>query len=398
MRIVHLIFDHWIAKLLSLLLAFGLWTFVVNTGYRQAVWPDPISVQARDITQGLAVASVLPTIEVEVYAPTASFQRLSTADMQAFVNLAGLPSGTHTLEIKVFADDPNVRILNIEPSLTDVTLEKQRTEKFDLKFETEGELGQGYVADRVELDPDKVNVTGASSLLKQIDQVVIRLNLNGETSTVEKSLAPQALDKDRNPIQGLVFDPVEVQVKLPVIQAEDAKSVGIQVQTKNEPADGFFVGSIKATPSTTTAQGSSKALSEITVLKTEPIDLSGASASFERTVKLVLPPNVRADPQEVNVKVEIKAGSLSADFTVTPEVVNLESGRAATVDPTSVRVTLTGPADQIREIQERGPRLQIDVSGRGVGEHNITLTREMLGVSGDVRASFSVGSVTVRIV
>jgi YbbR domain-containing protein len=397
-RVIHLIFDNWIAKIVVVILAFGLWAFVVNTGFRQAILPETIPVTPRDVAQNLAIASSLPSVEIEVYAPTASFQRLKPADIQAFVNLAGLSAGEHTLEIKVFADDPNVRILHIEPSLTTIVLEKKVTEEFEVKLETEGDLGQGYVADKAESTPESVEVSGAASVINSIDQVVVRLPLNGETSTVEKTLTPLALDKDRNVVSGITFDPQQIEVRLPVIQAEDAKKVGIEVSTEGEPADGFFIGTISSDPSSATAQGSSKALAEITTLKTESIDVSGATTTIERTVKLVLPPNIRAEPSQIKVTIEIRAGTLSEDVSLPPEVVNVGPGLASTVSPANVAITISGPADRVRTALDAGLHLRIDASGRGEGEFVAALTSDLLGLPEGVRASFSIGSVTVSIV
>jgi YbbR domain-containing protein len=397
-RIFHLIFDNWIAKIVVVILAFGLWAFVVNTGFRQAVLAETIPVTPRDVAQNLAIASALPSVEVEVYAPTANFQRLKPEDIQAFVNLAGVAAGEHTLEIKVFADDPNVRILHVEPSLATVVLEKKVTEEFEVRLETEGDLGQGYVADKAESTPESVEVSGAASVINSIDQVVVRIPLNGETSTVEKTLVPQALDKDRNVVSGVTFDPQQVEVRLPVIQAEDAKKVGIEVATEGDPAEGFFVGTISTDPSSATAQGSSKALAEITTLKTEPIDVSGATSTIERTVKLVLPSNVRAEPAQIKVTIEIRAGTLSEDISLPPEIINVSPGLAATVSPSNVAITISGPADRVRSAFDAGLHLRIDASGRGEGDFTVTLSADLLGLPEGVRASFSVNSVTVSIV
>ena len=337
-------------------------------------------------------------MQVEVRAPTASFQALETDEFHAFVNASGLQAGTHTLEIKVVADDPNVRILDITPALAEVVLEKRKAEQFDVELETEGELGQGFVADETSLEPNRVSVSGAASVLDRIAKIVVRLPLNGETSTVEQRLSPQALDAERNPLPGLDFDPTQVTVKLNVARAEDAKEVGVEAETSGQPASGFFVGKITVEPSTVTAQGSSKTLDELDTLKTEVINLEGATQNIEATIDLDTPPNVRADPSSVTVRIEIKAGRTSQDVNLPPEIVNLDAGRAATVDPASVTVTLSGPTDRVRQLVRDGLHLRIDASGQGPGDFSVDLTESLLGLPAEVRATFGVGTVTVHVV
>lgn len=394
-RLLDAITNNWVAKIIVLILAFGLWAFVVNTGYRTAPLAESVPVIARDVPVNLAVASPLPSVEIEVFAPTASFQRLKANDVQAFVNLAGLSAGTHSLEIKVFADDPNVRILEITPSLLEITLEQKKTETFEVRLETEGSLGQGYVGDKAEISPSEIEVTGAQSTIDQIDQVVVRLPLNGETGTVERSLTPVALDGDRNELQNLTFNPDSIDVRLPVIQAEDAKSVGIEVKTFGQPAEGFFVGNISTDPSTATAQGSSKALTEITTLSTESIDLSGATETIETTVQLETPDNVRAEPSSIKVTIEIRAGSATRTVSARLEAIN--TNLSASFDPGSVDVTLSGPADKIRDATNQEIVARIDLSSLDEGEHTIQLLGSHLGLDDAIEISFSIGSVTVTL-
>ncbi len=396
-RLINAIFSNWVAKIIAIVLAFGLWAFVVNTGYRSAVLPESVPVVARDVPQTLALASSLPSVQIEVFAPTASFQRLKTGDIQAFVNAAGLSAGTHQVEIKVVADDPNVRITKVMPSTLELTLEKKNTDTFDVKLETDGSLGQGYVADKAELSPNKVEVTGAASAIGQIDQVVVRLPLNGETSDVQRTLVPVALDKDRKEVSNLIFDPATVDVKLPVIQAEDAKSVGITVDTTGDPAEGFFVGTISTDPSTATAQGSSKALSKITTLSTEPIDLSGATETIERTVKLVTPDNVRADPDSVKVHIEIRAGTLTRRVSAQVQPTNVGSGLASSVQPATIELLLTGPADKVRTASANDIVVKVDVKGKAAGSYTVQLLRDMVDLDSAIDVEFNPGSVTIAL-
>ncbi len=391
------IFNNWQAKLLSILLAFGLWAFVVNTGFRQEVLPEQIPVTLRDLATDLAVATPLPDVSVEVFAPTASFQRLQPKDLTASINLAGLEAGDHTLEIKVFAEDPNVRIVKISPSLVELTLEEKESENFEVKIETEGQLGQGFVADKAKVEPKDIKVSGASTLLNDIDQVVARIAFNGETTDLEKTVAPVALDADRNQIKGLTYEPEKVDIKVPVLIADDAKTVGVEVDTTSNPAEGFFVGNISVEPSTVTAQGSSKALEDISVLKTETIDLSGATENLERTVKLNLPDNVRAEPEQVKVIIEINAGTSSKEISLPPQITNIGSGLSSTVDPPNLSITLTGPTNQLQDLSASTVNLRVDVSGLGAGDHTVSLTREMLGLSHEVQVNFSVSSIVVHI-
>ena len=394
-RLSHIFLDNWIAKIIVIVLAFGLWAFVVNTGYRSDVLPESISVTARDVPDTLAIASELPAVQVEVFAPTASFQRLKTNDIQAFVNTAGLSAGNHSLEIKVFADDPNVRVLEVTPPFLELTLENKRTDVFAINLETEGSLGQGFVADKAELSSQDVRVTGATSTIAAIAQVVVRLPLNGETGAVERTLTPVALNQDREELNNLSFSPEVIEVRLPVIQAEDAKSVGIEVDTAGQPAEGFFVGTISSDPSTTTAQGSSKALSEITTLVTETIDLSGATETIERTVKLITPDNVRAEPSNISIKIEIRPGSLTRTVDARIEATN--TNLSASFSPASISITLRGPADKVRSAGESDVVARIDVASLGEGQHTLQLQRSQFGLDDQIEIDFVQTSVDVTL-
>ncbi|MFO0702493.1 MAG: CdaR family protein [Candidatus Andersenbacteria bacterium] len=202
-RLARAVVAHWGAKLVALLAAIGLWAFVVNSGFTQEVLAQPVPLQARDVASDLAIAGQLPSVQVEVRAPTPTFTGITPDQLHAVVDAAGLLAGTHTLAVQVTADDPNVQIIAMTPAVVEVKLEKRATKTFSVELETQGDLGQGFVADTTTLTPKRVDVSGAASTLANVAKVVVRLQLNGETGTVEKTLTPEALDADRNTLTGL---------------------------------------------------------------------------------------------------------------------------------------------------------------------------------------------------
>src|SRR5690606_9146945 len=77
--------------LVSLLIAIGLWVFVTDAENPTVVdfFPQPIPVEAVNVSDQLAVANQLPTVSVRISAPSDRWEQLTSADFRALVNLDG---------------------------------------------------------------------------------------------------------------------------------------------------------------------------------------------------------------------------------------------------------------------------------------------------------------------
>jgi YbbR domain-containing protein len=141
-------------------------------------------------------------------------------------------------------------------------------------------------------------------------------------------------------------------------------------------ASGYWVSNIVVEPTAVTIVGNPSTLETIgSVLQTEPIDLSGAKASFLRRAGFVLPAGITPFSTTQTVLVSIGVSPITGGQTVQRRVTprGLERGLQATIAPETVDVILSGPLPILQMLQLDDVQVILDLANasKGAGKYQI---------------------------
>lgn len=377
-RIFEIIFRNFFAKIVCLLLAMGIWLYVGTGQAKIDTFPGRILLDFVNVQSGLVAVSEVENVSIKIVADGTTWQSLGSGSFTATIDLANLNEGTYELPVKV-TSQAAVQIVEINPQKVLVRLEKITKKEVPVNLVVEGKPAQGLVVGDWKIKPDRVEVAGASSVIAKIFEATAKLSLNGENSTVQKMVRLVALDANGNEIRNLVFQPFEVEVDVPLVQASSAKTVGIKVVTTGQPAAGFWVSKIESTPAAVAVTASSSLISQISFIETKEIDINGLSADrqYETTLKptpgVVILDNVNLVKVKISVSLVNSTRQVSTGFNFQ----NLSSNlKVTSVDPQKVTVVVTGSATDLAKLDAGEVRINLDL-GRFVsaGTYSLDITR-----------------------
>ena len=308
----QIILGHWQAKLICVLLAFGLWFYVANEGFQIKEVADSAPLQTINLDERLAVASDLEHVKISIR-PTTGLQQNVTAEMfDAYVDLKGLGKGTYELPVKIVSADPAVQVLRVDPATVRLTLDDNVSESFSVVPQIKGAPGEGYKIGEPELSVQSVLVGGAESLVGSIKSVVAEVDVSGEQSEVQRSVELKAVDQEDRVIRAIYIEPKTIDIMVPIFQEADVRTVGVKVQTTGQPKEGYYVKNIVADPSTVVLRGSRENLQEIEFVETAAVNLDGLASDTTREVSLALPENLELEGREtVAVKIELAGNEVT---------------------------------------------------------------------------------------
>ncbi len=370
-----LIFNNWQAKLICLLLAFGLWIYVANEGFQIKEIDDSVPLNTINLEEDLAVVEDLDHVKISIR-PSVSLQQNISAEMfDAYVDLEGLGKGTYELPVKIVASDPSVQVLKVDPTTVRLTLDDRAEESFSVVPKIVGEPGAGYSIGDPELSIDSVLVGGAESLVGSIRSVIAEVDVSGEQSEVKRSVELRAVNDSGDIIRNIYIEPKTVEIMVPISQESDLKTVGVKVQTTGQPQAGYFVSNLTSDPSTVVLRGSRDKLAEIDYIETESVSLEGLSDSTERATTLIIPEEVEIDGSDsVSVQIELGGNEVSKQVKGLFEFRNLGDGlQLGNFSPGNASVTVSGGADKVSSLTENDVRVIVDLAGKGKGSYDIGL-------------------------
>src|ERR1051326_6073070 len=286
-----------------------------------------VPVQLVNMPSGLVATTQPSPVRLRVTATPNVFSRLRAELFSAQVDASGAQAGDTTLPISVTSTDPEVQSVQPEPGSVVLHLEEIVPAVLPVRVNAQGQVASGYQLGTPAVDPPRVSVTGASSIVSRASAAVVDVNVDHLTVPVNGVYPPRVVDARGNDIKdpSLHATPPSVTVQIDVTQQTVYKQVGVRPITQGEPAAGYALQPLEVNPPNTTVVGDPTSLQSVNFVDTAPIDISGISTTVVRPVALAPPQRalLLQDNQTVTVTVRVTTLPVTQTVRVLPSVINL---------------------------------------------------------------------------
>lgn len=160
----------WI-KVIAVLLAVGLWMFVISRGQSELSLEVPVVY--RDLPTGLQVAGAEKTVTLVVRGHERFIRNLSPEDIHVSVNVADLKKGIHPY--RVTRSDVKLpaalRVVSIFPSAINVQAEETLKKRVHVTPVVTGTPLEGFRRGMVEVVPEEVMVEGMVNEVRRLQSL-----------------------------------------------------------------------------------------------------------------------------------------------------------------------------------------------------------------------------------
>jgi YbbR domain-containing protein len=369
--------------LLAFILALAVWVSAVTAADpdETRVYPTaiPIEFVGQD-PQLISTGQVPATIQVTLRAPRSVWDQLTSgeASLHAVVDMTGLGSGAHTINIQLQISAHPIRVISVSPRTLNMVLEPLETVNLPVELTLNGSPAIGYQVGEPSLSPGEVVVSGPQSVVSQVAHVNTSLDLSNARQSLQASLPLQAVNAAGAALVGVSLHPDTVTVNLPLSQQGGYRDLAVKVVTVGQPASGYRLTSVAAFPPLVTVYSANPVLIEAMpgYVETTGLDLSGKSDNLNTNLNINLPSGVTMiGDQSVVVQVGIAPIEGSQTMSYRPvEVTGLGPGLLAHVSPATVDVILSGPVPVLDALLISDVHVQVKVDGLGVGTYQLTPT------------------------
>ena len=369
--------------LVSLIAAVALWVAVTDAENptTDEELPFTIPVDPVGVADGLAVYDLEPdAVVITVRATDETIDELTAANFRATVNMTGVRDTQSTQSIVVElvgVDADEASIVQVSSLFTQVVLEAEVTKTVPVQVNRLGSVAQGFTVTAIEPDPAEVTVIGPTSSVNLVESADADVNLTGIRSNLERQYELTPRDSGGAIQPRVRVEPSAATVNINVQQQETPQIVPILVDTQGEVANGYNIVDIDPDPRTILVRGPLELLQSLDFISTEPIDVSGASATITRSVALQVPTGVEAELPAVDVTIEIQPALGSRAITVVPTMLNIPSGLNAVPQTTSLTVRVSGPVPLLNELTPSDIQATVDATDLTEGVHSLPVRVEV---------------------
>jgi YbbR domain-containing protein len=364
--------------LTAFILAVAVWAIAVTSADPsvQKDYPSDIPIEIVGQAADLVIVNQPgEMVALSLRAPTSVWSTLieEKVPVRAIIDLSGLGEGDHTIPIQIEIGVGPVELISYNPRSVEINLEKLATSQFDITPAQIGNLAIGYQAGEPELSDIKAIVSGASSYVSQVVDVVAEISMNGLTDNFSGTITLKAINKLGTEVKNVSISPEKITVSQPISQLGGFRNVVVKVVTDGQVAMGYRLTSIQVDPPTVTVFSTDPAAIEALpgYVETDPINLNGLKDDINQDVNLRLGNNITVvgDPT-VNVKVDITTVENSQQMSnITVEAIGLGEGYTVDISPARADLIITGPLVALNSIVPSELKVQIDLTGREPGSY-----------------------------
>lgn len=362
---------HIVPKLVCVFLAFIFWIYVmeIDSPDNEEVFED-ISVTVVGTTElendkNLSVFSGYDTlIDVTVKGQKSVISKYKSEDIVVTADVSGIDkSGMYTLDL--FYDLPS-GLTFVDSNIDKVTMFIDRRISANISIEPVLKAYKISTADyglgTVTCDTQIITVTGAESVINEIEKGVVEVNMRDQHLTESVTTDGVIVLKNQNgetvDSRYIKLSKTHVSVNIPVY---GFKNVPLKVSTKY----GFLNkdnSTITVEPEKIRIKGEPSALSNIEYIEVTSIDEKKIAGDTELSAHITLPENVYlAEGQSDNATVNIKFNNFIKKTFVIEKFLITNSGNlnVNVVDP-SIQVTVIGERGAVNRLTEDDITVTVD--------------------------------------
>ncbi len=175
-------------------------------------------------------------------------------------------------------------------------------------------------------------------------------------------------------VEGVAIEPAAINATVRV--SARGKSVAVLPTIVGAPAGGSEVAARTINPHFVIVDGEESLVDSLVALSTEPIDVTGADASFTRVVAIAgLPTGVQIlQPADGKVEVLVQITQRGMHQTLPSQqvaVVGVGPGLVASVSPDQITIDVVAPDDVLANLDSSTLQVVVDASGLAEGTYAV---------------------------
>lgn len=396
--------------LLSVALATGLWMYVITTvspDYRMTIPDVPVVFEGESwllenrnlmITDGMSA-----TVDLEVSGNRSDLSRLNSSNVILKVDLTKVyEAGTANLSYTIAppADVPSgaVTVENRKPASITLTVEKRLTKEIPVNISFTGAVPDNFMADteNVVLDYPVINIKGPASVVEQITQARVDIDLEDRTESLSETYRFTLCDEDGNPVdvEQITTDVAEVHLDVK-IQRYKVVPLKLNLVYGGGATKGYTRYEIK--PASIRVSGSDAVLADLTEIVLGTVNLAEQTEDTQATYPINLPEGVTNLTGITEATADISFVGLSVKKLTIENITPVNTPPGLKYEPVNeaIEVILRGPSARIDQIKPEDVVVTVDLTGKEAGTTTVKAT---VSVRGDTEGLIgAVGSLTVAV-
>ena len=372
------------SAILSLVIAFGLWWYVVNN---VSVEDDitfnniPVVREGENVLteKNLMITDIsTETVSMNLIGSREDLNKVDSSNLSVKINLSNIEEPGERIPLTYVPSYPATvantafEISHKNPSVIFISVDYRRTLEIPVMVKWTGTRSENYLYDTENyvLDYTTVTITGPASVADQISYAQVLIDLSDRSESFSESFRYTLCNTEGEPVdaQSITTSVEEVQLSVQIQQIKEVDLV----------ADVIYGGgatdkntTVTLSPEVIRVSGGEAVLAELgdtyTVCSINLADIEKSSNELKYTINLPEGVTNQTGVSEVVVTVRFN-GLKTRDFVVDKiEMTNVPEGMVAEIINANLTVRVRGPEEEINRLTEKDISAVVDLSAAETG-------------------------------
>ena len=373
---MKLLKNNWKLKLLSLIGAIFLWTFViseenpkVNTTINNVpiIYENENSLNSRGL---VLIDDTRPTINLDITGQRNQIMNITPQHIRVSTDLSNYEEGTHVLKLKY--DLPTGIELVEAPIQKSIDIQAVITKDFHVAVDLQGVIQEGYILESTKTTPETISVRGPRSSVESINTIKAVLNTSSLQQDIVSNVTIEPLDSEGNIVEGITLGQNFVNINAAV---NKSKEVPLKVETVNNLPEDMRLLGITSTPNNFFIKGDAEVIDPITEIHSVKIDLSKINKTQTIDLEVNLPTGVSLVNNDIAFESRIDVEKkVEKTFTLPSSMIELkglEEGITYQFDRANFNVIIKGYMDEVEAV--RPENFSVSYDAKNVTTQAITI-------------------------
>lgn len=290
---------------LSILLALVMWALVTtssNPSVTRIFRGQEILIKNKEKLEekGYTIIGIdeITDINVEIEGSRDNIVGLKPNDIQASIDIGDVKEGIQSVPVKV--DTPNgVNVEKTEPKEINVNVQKVIEKNLPINLVIDDSLKKERNIEVIDQSIKEVTVKGPVSQINNVDRAEVRIDREEYLDSKMHNININIVSKDGIPLGELEQSAKDIDISFLV---SETKAIKVDLITSGEVADDYEITLKSVSPDEVIVKGTTKAMKDLTSIKTNPVDVS--NIKFDKTgyISLNLPDGIEIHDGEDKVK------------------------------------------------------------------------------------------------
>jgi hypothetical protein len=404
-----------VSAAVALLIAFGMWMYVITEVSPGSEWTYldvPVKLEGETVLKErkLIITGISDTnVDLTLSGNRSDLNELNSSNITLKADMTKIyDPGTHKIGYDIiYPGHVAANAFNREKQYPDsitVTVERLETKEVPVNIIYQGKAAEGYVVRRADvlLDNENIKVTGPASVVAQITQAIVSVDLEGQTESISQDYRFTLCDSEG---AGVDSELITVNTEQVHLDLTIHRKKQVQLVVTVNPGGGATEEDVDIALDVESiwVSGSDMALEQVgDTINLGTINLADHENNTEIIFEIPTFEGVTNDSGETEVKVTLTfQGLMTKEITIEDFVIiGVPEGYEAQVITEKLVVKVRGRYEMVSKLAARDVIVTVDFTGQDPGDATIRVLvtfsdkHQGLGVLGKPSVTTSLQEIT----